>query len=306
VQAARATAHAWRSDPTTPLSQLVNVVALDELMVVDGAEEYARVHELASRLADGGGGTTSSVLAIQGWRACRRGDWLVARTHATESVDLARAVRAPAQERSALMLLTHLLHAVETADGDTATRAQDAFNRLRALAQHAGDRRALAAADRVAGLRALVAGRVGEAACRSRPSTLDTLPRTRHGRHPTPGRRRPRRGARGVGRPLSRTRAGTSYGRPARRSGGARRTSTCARCSCSCAGRGRERGRHPLRHRAGGAPGHRRRLRVGPHHDAAGRAPASHPTSRGGSATAGQRCPAAGAPRCRRLGAARA
>jgi DNA-binding CsgD family transcriptional regulator len=183
VQAARATAHAWRSDPTTPLSQLVNVVALDELMVVDGAEEYARVHELASRLAGGGGGTTSSVLAIQGWRACRRGDWLVARTHATESVDLARAVRAPAQERSALMLLTHLLHAVETADGDTATRAQDAFNRLRALAQHAGDRRALAAADRVAGLRALVAGRVGEAAvaldrarstrCRGR-GTVDT------------------------------------------------------------------------------------------------------------------------------------
>ncbi|MGA7690388.1 MAG: AAA family ATPase, partial [Jiangellales bacterium] len=163
VQAARLVAREWRSGPTTALSQLVNVVALDELMTVDGPEEQARVDALASRSADSGA-TTSSVLTIQGWRACRRGDWLVARKHALEAVELARAVRAPTQERSALMLLAHLVHATEAEERDEGVSADQTLARLRTLASDVGDRRALAAADRVAGLRALAAGRVDEAA----------------------------------------------------------------------------------------------------------------------------------------------
>ena len=163
VQAARLGARDWRSGPATPLSQLVNVVALDELMVADGPEEHARVEALASRSADSGA-TTSSVLTIQGWRACRRGDWFVARAHAREAVDLARAVRAPTQERSALMLLAHVVHATDVEDCDQGLSADQALARLRTLASEVGDRRALAAADRVTGLRALAAGRVDEAA----------------------------------------------------------------------------------------------------------------------------------------------
>lgn len=185
VQAARAAAHEWRGGPTTPLSELVNVVALDELMVVDGPEEQSRVHDLATRLTDDGG-TTSSVLTIQGWRACRRGDWVVARGHATDAVELARAVRAPAQERAALLLLAHVLHAATAGAGDAPSPADDALARLRALASHVGDRRALAAGDRVAGLRELAQGRVGAAVvplerarasrCRGRGAADHALP----------------------------------------------------------------------------------------------------------------------------------
>ncbi len=161
VQAARAAANEWRGAATTPLSELVNVVALDELLVADGPEEQSRVHDLATRLTDDGG-TTSSVLTIQGWRACRRGDWVVARGHAADAVELARAVRAPAQERAALLLLAHVLHAA-TADPAAPASADDALFRLEALASHVGDRRALAAGDRVVGLRDLAQGRVSAA-----------------------------------------------------------------------------------------------------------------------------------------------
>jgi DNA-binding NarL/FixJ family response regulator len=165
VRVARSASNGWRADSSTPLSQLVNVVALDELLLADGTHQRARVQDLLGRLADDRGNTRSSVLTIQGWRSYRRGDWAAARSHAMEAIELACAVRAPTEERSALMLLALMESAYAHVSGDTeaARSPGDVVARLRHQASQVGDSRAWAAADRADGLEALVAGRIGDA-----------------------------------------------------------------------------------------------------------------------------------------------
>lgn len=158
VESAVNQSRAWVAAPDTPLSELINVVALDDLLLATGSERDLRLQDLALRLADDRGNTLSGIQVIGAWRARRRGDWALAHALADEGLDLARAVRASPEELSALSLLVEL-HAL-TGAADELHRTLDD---LRLLAARIADRRAMAHADRALLLDALAGGRPQEA-----------------------------------------------------------------------------------------------------------------------------------------------
>ncbi len=159
LAAAASAAKAWSLGPGTSLSELINVVGLDEALRARGPVADVRLDELARRLMDDPRGTLSGVRIIQAARARRRGDWQVALARLREGLALARAVRANAEMLSGLASLVEL----EALTGEEeARRVHEA--ELRELACQVGDRQALDHADRAAGLAALVAGRPIEAA----------------------------------------------------------------------------------------------------------------------------------------------
>jgi DNA-binding CsgD family transcriptional regulator len=155
---------AWSPRPTTPLSHLVNVVALDELLLAQGPERDARLEELTRRLQDDTGQSLAAARVMQAWRAQRRGEWGVARHHLDDALDLARATRARAQETAGLCLAVVL----DALTGDD-TRLDRDLDDLTTLATRVGDQHALTYADAARGLAALAAGRVEEAVMHLEP-----------------------------------------------------------------------------------------------------------------------------------------
>lgn len=150
VAVAREQASRWAERDHTPLAELLTVVALDELLMVDTTSARARVQSAAARLADDEGSATAALAVIQAWRSYRQGRWHAATRLACEAADVARAVGASAEERSALSLLAELAAA---RDGPEAVR--HAVATLRRRATQAGDRRALSSADYAEGVLAL-------------------------------------------------------------------------------------------------------------------------------------------------------
>jgi DNA-binding NarL/FixJ family response regulator len=156
---ARAVAGGWASTTTTETSELLNVVALDELLVLDLPITEQRLQELSARLSDEHGATTAAVLVIEATRARRRGDWASAIATAADAATLAAAVRAGTAERAALCLMVEL--------GWRAGDCQPAvLQRLLDSATLVGDRHALLVADRELALQALAQGRPDVAAQR--------------------------------------------------------------------------------------------------------------------------------------------
>jgi DNA-binding NarL/FixJ family response regulator len=150
VCAAREQASRWAESDRTPLAELLTVVALDELLMVDTTSARARVQALAARLAGEEGSAHAAVAVIQAWRSHRQGRWHAAAVLAQEAADVARAVGASAEERSALSLLAELSVA-----RDSPEAARVVLATLRRRATQAGDRRAMASADYAEGMLAL-------------------------------------------------------------------------------------------------------------------------------------------------------
>lgn len=156
AQAIMATQH-WTTPADVELSQLLDVVALDELLLADGAVAEQRAQDLQARLADDRGATTSAVMVIEAWRAWRRGSWDRAGSLADEAGTIARALGAAATERSALALLVRIGAATGSA------HFVDVLERLRQSSTSVGDRASLVAADQAEGLRALACGEARQA-----------------------------------------------------------------------------------------------------------------------------------------------
>lgn len=154
---ARAAAQSWTASPGTSLSELINVVALDELLLVDGRAADVRLAELASRLAGHGAAALGATEAIHAWRAFRRGDWTTARAVGADALLLARAAHASAEETSALTLL------VEIDAKAGAPESDDHVDQLLRLARAVGDARAIACAARARGVAWLACGEIEEA-----------------------------------------------------------------------------------------------------------------------------------------------
>ena len=157
VRQAAAESAAWAPAESTPLPELINVVALDELMLATGPEREARLDELDRRLQDDRGHTVAGITVMRAWRARRRGDWVLARRLLEEGLELARAVRATGQVVTALCLAVD----VDAATGDEHLEAD--VTELTAVAGGRGDRRALVHVSRARGLDALARGQAEEA-----------------------------------------------------------------------------------------------------------------------------------------------
>jgi DNA-binding CsgD family transcriptional regulator len=147
----------WKPPADVELSQLLDVVALDELLLADGSVAEQRAQDLQARLADDSGATTSAVMVIEAWRAWRRGSWDGARRLADEAATMARALGAAATERSALALLVRIGASTDSPE------FVELLERLRRASTRVGDRAGLVAADQAAGHRALADGQARQA-----------------------------------------------------------------------------------------------------------------------------------------------
>lgn len=159
VAEARRAAGRWSSTATTETSQLLNVVALDELLMLGQPVADERLQELRARLSDDRGATTAAVQVIEASRARRRGDWATAGATAAQAAALAAAVRAGTAERAALCLLVELGWQMETQQEVEPT----ALQRLRAAARRVGDRHSILVTARAQGLQALTRDRLDDA-----------------------------------------------------------------------------------------------------------------------------------------------
>lgn len=167
LRRAREQARVWAGSSHAPLAELINVVALDELMLADGHVEEVRLAELESRLCDEAGATLGATETLRALRAFRRGDWSSARAVAVDAVALARALRASVEEIAALTLLLDI--DARTGHPDVGRVDRRLHDKARAI----GDHRALATRTRALGLRHLAAGRASDAAATLEP-LLDT------------------------------------------------------------------------------------------------------------------------------------
>lgn len=149
----------WVPAEPIELSLLLDVVALDELMLTDGPSAEQRTQSLQSRLADDQGATAAAVAAIEAWRAWRRGMWSTALSLADDAATTATALRAGATQRTALALLTRLTSTMDS------QRFGERIGALRRSATRVGDRSALLTADAAEGQRALGAGDPARAVC---------------------------------------------------------------------------------------------------------------------------------------------
>lgn len=154
---ARTMATSWRPTSTTGVGELINVVALDDLMDAEPSVSDARVSELISRVRDEHDATLAAALVVTGWRALRRGDLAAAEREASEALDIARAVAATPERIAGLCLL------VTVQAWTRRWRRTATLDELRHLASRAGHRRALAEADRAEGLMLLAEGRSTDA-----------------------------------------------------------------------------------------------------------------------------------------------
>jgi DNA-binding CsgD family transcriptional regulator len=149
----------WSPAEPVGLALLLDVVALDELLLADGSTAEVRAHELQSRLVDDTGATAAGVAATEAWRAWRRGTWVAALSLADEAATTARALGAGATERTALAVAVRV----------TATTSSPSFamllETLRRASTRVGDRSALLAADAAEGLRALGTVDAARAVC---------------------------------------------------------------------------------------------------------------------------------------------
>ena len=159
LRRARASAVAWRPSPDTALGELINVVALDDLMGAPEGQRACRVQDLVTRLSADRDATLAAALVQAGWCAFRRGDLAAAAHEGAQARDLARAVQAAPERIAALCLLAEVEARISPHGDATAT-----LHELRTLAARVGHRRALAEADRCEGLRLLAGGHVDAAA----------------------------------------------------------------------------------------------------------------------------------------------
>jgi DNA-binding CsgD family transcriptional regulator len=136
---------------------LLNQVSLDDLLLDISPEATDRLLVAAHRVGPGEY-TTPCLYGIQGWRARARGDWHTARA-------LLAAGR-PLAEANGLIPpwlgMTALSVELAALCGDDAGLQADS-RRLRDVGSRCGDRRRLATLDRALGLRALLAGQLGDA-----------------------------------------------------------------------------------------------------------------------------------------------
>jgi DNA-binding CsgD family transcriptional regulator len=144
----------WRPSERTPLGLLINVVALDELMMAEDPPRGVRLEELLLRLEDDRDATMAATMVLAAWQAARRGDLRVAAADARSAHELARAVRATPEQLASLCLLVQVQATTDPDNPGTDVA------RVRQLARRVGHHRALAEADRADGLRALAGGRV--------------------------------------------------------------------------------------------------------------------------------------------------
>lgn len=152
VARARQQAEHWTETASTPVTELLTVVALDELMMTDSATTRARAQALAARLGSDQGSAAAAVGVVQAWRSYRLGRWTAAVRLAENAVDMARGTGASAEERSALSLLAEI-----AAVRDPPDIASARVITLRQRARAAGDRRAVVSADYAEGVRHLCA-----------------------------------------------------------------------------------------------------------------------------------------------------
>lgn len=157
VRQASTASASWAPTDSTTLPELINTVALDELMLATGPEREARLDDLDRRLQDDRGHTVAGITVMRAWRARRRGDWALARGLLEEGLELARAVRATGQVVTGLCLAVDL----DAATGDD--RLERHATELTAAAAGRGDRRALGHVSRGRGLAALARGQPEEA-----------------------------------------------------------------------------------------------------------------------------------------------
>jgi DNA-binding CsgD family transcriptional regulator len=158
LRRARRSAVSWSPSAETALGELINVVALDDLVGVDDGRRDWRVQELVTRLRAGRDATLAAALVQAGWCAIRRGDLAAAAHEGAQARDLARAVQATPERIAALCLLAEVEARVLPVEEGTSTLTE-----LRTLAARVGHRRALAEADRCEGLRLLAEGRLDSA-----------------------------------------------------------------------------------------------------------------------------------------------
>ncbi len=158
LRQARRRSAPWQPTSRTPLATLINVVALDELMMADDLPRDVRLEELMLRLGEDRDATLAATIVLTAWNAARRSDLRTASRQARAAYDLARAVRAAPEEISSLCLLVQV-----QAHTDPSSGAEPEIGQLRRLARRVGHHRALAEADRAVGLGALANGRVDDA-----------------------------------------------------------------------------------------------------------------------------------------------
>jgi DNA-binding CsgD family transcriptional regulator len=159
LRRARSSAADWHPSPDTTLGELINVVALDDLIDLDNGQRDRRVQELVTRLHADHDATLAAALVQAGWCAMRRGDLAAAAHEGAQARDLARAVQAVPERIAALCLLAEVEARVSPHGEQTTTLTE-----LRTLAARVGHRRALAEADRSEGLLLLAEGNVEPAA----------------------------------------------------------------------------------------------------------------------------------------------